>query len=177
MQGQVVWKKHQQKGVHSSDQRESVEHSVPCTTLRIHPNISEFWVFLSSTGSMTEEGRALINGEPETRGSFGVRMEGTASGQPRRTRCHSVSGLRGLDSPPSSPLRPLYMHRVTTQPCTLRHMGHREHPFVSMRAHTDPDHTWMLLEKHIHRHARSLELIPEAFPAKVLFVPAQGRGK
>lgn len=55
--------------------------------------------------------------------------------------------------------------------------GSQEHPFVTTRAHTDPDHTWMLLEKHIQRHARSLELIPEAFPAKVLFIPARGREK
>ena len=34
---------------------------VPGTILRIHPNISGFWVGPSSTGSMTEGVRALID--------------------------------------------------------------------------------------------------------------------
>lgn len=144
-----------QNGVGSSNQRGS--GSVPCTTLRIHPNSSGCWVFPSSTGSTTEGLRALIDWELEACGSFGVRMETTVSGELQRTRCHSLAGLRGLDSPPPSQLLSLCMHGVAYTAMRAGTHGAQEHPFVNMRAHrhvhTSPYHTRILLKKHIHRHA------------------------
>lgn len=107
--------------------------------------------------------RGLIDWKPEAFGRFGVRMEGAASGEPQRTRYHSLAGLRGLDSPPLPQLLPLYMHSVMHTAMRSQTHGMQEHPFVNVctqkcthtftQAHI---HAWILLKKHIRRHAHSL---------------------